>query len=175
MWKTHYHEISIPSINKYTWINLQLELHKRKNDKVIKANLSKNMWMRKCAFHLSVVKIWASSWKLNQVSNKEWGIWLVIGVQCKMVINEHILKHRVSVNKVNGCVEPRKKDESPREKAWETHWVKNIIQGDMTKVIQPILKLTPIYEHSQLETKKRECWIRTMTTKSLKALRCTHV
>ena len=43
------------------------------------------------------------------------------------------------------------------------------------KVIRPILKLKPISKHSQLETKKREYWIRTVTTEALKALRCTHV
>ena len=41
-------------------------------------------------------------------------------------------------------------------------------------VVQPILKLLPISEHSQLETKKREHWIRTVTKEALKALRCTH-
>ena len=56
-----------------------------------------------------------------------------------------------------------------------THRAKNIIQGDMTMVVQPILKLIPISEHSQLETKKREHWIRTVTKEALKALRCTHV
>ena len=34
--------------------------------------------------------------------------------------------------------------------------MKNIIQGDMTKVIQPILKLKLISEHSQMETKKKK-------------------
>ena len=43
------------------------------------------------------------------------------------------------------------------------------------KVIRPILKLIPISEHSQLETKKREYWIRTITKEAPKALRCTHV
>ena len=45
----------------------------------------------------------------------------------------------------------------------------------MTMVVQPILKLIPISEHSQLETKKREHWIQTVTKEALKALRCTHV
>ena len=45
----------------------------------------------------------------------------------------------------------------------------------MTKVVQPILKLKQISEHSQLETKKRENWIRTVIKEALKALRCTHV
>ena len=42
----------------------------------------------------------------------------MIGVQCEkmIMIDEHIPKHPVSVKKANGCVEPRKKDESPREK-----------------------------------------------------------
>ena len=78
----------------------------------------------KYAFHLSVMKIWASSWKSNQGSNKWWGTEPVIGVQCKKMINEHIPKYRVSDNKVKGCVKPRKKEESPRGKAWQTHRVK---------------------------------------------------
>ena len=53
---------------------------RKKNDKVIKANLSKNVWIWKCAFHLSVMKIWASSRKSNQRSNKWWGTEPVIGV-----------------------------------------------------------------------------------------------
>ena len=72
----------------------------------------------------------------------------MIGVQFKKMIKERIPKHRVSVNKVRGCVEPRKKDEIPREKARQTHRVKNTNQGDRTKVTQPILKLKPISEHS---------------------------
>ena len=57
---------------------------------------------------------------MNQVSNEEWGTEPVIGVQCKnkmIMIDEHILKHQVSVNKMKGCVEPRKEDEIPKEKA----------------------------------------------------------
>ena len=42
-------------------------------------------------------------------------------------------------------------------------------------MIQPILKLIPISEQSQLETKKREYWIRTITKEALKALRYTYV
>ena len=43
----------------------------------------------------------------------------MIGVRRKkmIMINEHIPKHQVSDNKVKGCIEPRKKDENPREKA----------------------------------------------------------
>ena len=44
----------------------------------------------------------------------------MIGVHCKnkmIMIDEHIPKHPVSDSKVKRCVEPRKKDESPREKA----------------------------------------------------------
>ena len=89
---------------------------RKKNDKVIKANLSKNVWIWKCAFHLSVMKIWASSWKSNQGSNKWWGTEPVIGVQYKKMINEHIPKYRVSDNKVKGCVEPWNENESPRKK-----------------------------------------------------------
>ena len=43
----HYHEIDTQSITKHPWFNLQLELHKRQNDKVIKANLPKNVWIWK--------------------------------------------------------------------------------------------------------------------------------
>ena len=119
VWKRHYHEISTPSITTYPWINLQLELHKRKNGKVIKATLSKKVWIWKRAFHLSVMKIWASSRKLNQGSNKWWGTEPVIGVQCKnkmTMIDEHIPKHQVSVNQVKGCVELKNENEIPREK-----------------------------------------------------------
>ena len=38
-----------------------------------------------------------------------------------------------------------------------------------------VLKLVLISMHSQLETKKRECRIQTVTIEALKALRCTHV
>ena len=86
---------------------------RKKNDKVIKANLSKNVWIWKCAFHLSVMKIWASSWKSNQGSNKEYGTEPMIGIQCKKMINEHIPKYRVSDNKVKRCVEPRNENENP--------------------------------------------------------------
>ena len=37
-----------------------------------------------------------------------------------------------------------------------THRVKNVIQGDTIKVVRLILKLKPISEHSQMETKKKE-------------------
>ena len=40
----------------------------------------------------------------------------MIGVQCKKMINEHIPNHRVSDNKVKGCVELRNEDENPKEK-----------------------------------------------------------
>ena len=43
----------------------------------------------------------------------------MIGVQCKnkmIMIDEHIPKHQVSVNKMKGCVEPRQEDENPEEK-----------------------------------------------------------
>ena len=56
---------------------------------------------------------------MNQVSNEEWGTEPVIGVQCKnkmIMIDEHILKHQVSDNKVKGYVEPRNENESPKEK-----------------------------------------------------------
>ena len=112
----HYHEIDTQSRPKYPWLNLQLELYERKYDKVIKKNLSKKVWIWKCAFHLSVMKIWASSRKSNQGSNKEYGTEPMIGVQYKKMINEHIPKYRVSDNKVKGCVEPRNGNESPTEK-----------------------------------------------------------
>ena len=98
---------------KYPWFNLQLELYKKKNDKVIKANLSKKVWIWKYAFHLSVMKIWALSRKSNQGSNKWWGTEPVIGVQYKKMINEHIPKHTTSGNKVKGCVEPRERRRKP--------------------------------------------------------------
>ena len=82
-----YHEIDTQSRLKHSWFDLQLELYKRKkNDKVIQANLPKNVWIWKYAFHLSVMKIWASSRKSNRRSNKEWGTKPVIGGQCKKVI-----------------------------------------------------------------------------------------
>ena len=109
----HYHEINTQSITKYPGFDLQLELHKRENDKVIKANLSKNVWIWKCVFHLSVMKIWASSQKSNQWSNEEGGTEPVIGVQCKKVINERIPKYRVGDNKVKGCAEPRNENKKP--------------------------------------------------------------
>ena len=110
----HYHEIDTQSITKHPWFDLQLELYKRKkNDKVIQANLSKNVWIWKYVFHLSIMKIWASSWKSNQGSNKWWGTEPVIGVQYKKMINEHIPKYRVSDNKVKGCVEPRNENKKP--------------------------------------------------------------
>ena len=43
----------------------------------------------------------------------------MIGVQCKnkmTMIDEHIPKHQVSVNKVKGCVELKNENETPREK-----------------------------------------------------------
>ena len=42
-------------------------------------------------------------------------------------------------------------------------------------IVQLILKLTLISKHSQLETKKMEYWIQTVTKAALKALRWTHV
>ena len=43
----------------------------------------------------------------------------MIGVQCEIkmiMMDEHIPKYLVSDSKVKGCVEPRKKNESPKEK-----------------------------------------------------------
>ena len=38
---------------------------REENDKAAKANLPKNVWIWKCVFHLSVMKVWASSRKSN--------------------------------------------------------------------------------------------------------------
>ena len=49
-------------------------------------------------------------------------------------------------------------------------------QGIQVKIDCPTaLKLVLISVHSQLETKKRECRIQTVTIEALKALSCTHV
>ena len=113
----HYHKTDTQSRPKYPWFDLQFKLYNRKkNDKVIQANLSKKVWIWKCVFHLSIMKIWASSRKSNQGSNKEYGTKPMIGIQCKKMINEHIPKYRVSDNKVKRCVEPRNEDKSHREK-----------------------------------------------------------
>ena len=53
---TRYHEINTPSITTYPQLNLWLKLHKRRNNKVIKANIPKNVWMWKYVFHFFVIK-----------------------------------------------------------------------------------------------------------------------
>ena len=103
----------------------------------------------------------------------------MIGVQCKnkmIMIDEHIPKHPVSDSKVKWRVKQKKKKKmkalgGKHDKLIE--WKHNPRwqdKGDLTDT-----QTQPISEHSQLETKKREYWIRTVTKEALKALRCTHV
>ena len=83
----------------------------------------------------------------------------MIGEECKneSMINEHIPKYKVeSGNKSKKCVNSRKKKLS---KALGRKYARLNERQEETKtiqqrVVQLILKLIPISEHSQLETKK---------------------
>ena len=89
---------------------------RKKSDKVIKANLSKNMWIWKYVFHLSVMKIWASSRKSNQGSNKLWGTEPVIGVQCKNMIMNISQSIKWVKTKWKGVSSQEMRTKNPREK-----------------------------------------------------------
>ena len=135
------------------------------------------MW--KCAFHLSVMKIWASGWKLNQVANEEMRYrardrctmqkqndhdrWTYLEASSKWQQSEMTCqaKKEKKMKALGGKHD--KLIEWKHNPRWQD-------KGDLTDT-----QTQPISEHSQLETKKREYWIRTVTKEAPKALRCTHV